>query len=77
MVDSIVCEVINDFLKEREMIKEHKNPKDSETVRVCADMLENLHNEIVKRGASKNEYNVKHLLTIVEELRKLQEVFKV
>ena len=74
--DSIITEVINNHLRRKGMLKEYKNPMDSETIRVCGDQLEQLYKNVIANGASKNEYTVQQLLKVVNELRKLQEMFK-
>lgn len=77
MVDKIISETINGYLRDRKMLKEYKNPQDSESVRVCADQLENLYNKILSNGGSKNEYTIMRLAEIINELRKLAKFFSV
>jgi len=72
----IVTEVIDDYLRKNTMLKEYKNPMDSETIRVCADQLETLYNNVIANGASRNEYTVEQLLKIIGELRKLERMFR-
>lgn len=67
----IIKEVINEYIVEEGMIKEFKNPKFSETLNVCADMLQRLHDDAVKNGMSKREITVKKIGEIADELRKL------
>lgn len=74
--EKIIAEVIDNYLKKNAMLKEYRNPKDSETIRVCADQLDNLYNTIISNGASKNEYTVEQLHKIVSELRKLEGMFR-
>ena len=58
------------------MLNEYKNPKDSETVRACGDMLESLYNNIIANGMSKREITVETMHRIVVELRHLEEMMK-
>ena len=76
MRNDIITEVINDYLGKKTMLREYKNPNDGETVKVCADMLENLYNNIISNGVSRNEYTVQQLFKIIHELRKLQETIR-
>ena len=66
-MDRIISETIDRYL-----LKEYKNPKDSETVRVCADQLEELHKNMISNGADKHEYTLIKLANIIGELRKIQ-----
>lgn len=75
ILDNIITEVINGYVEsksKRNMLKEYKNPEDSETIRVCADQLEALYNNIIKNGMSKREITVKTLGEIIKELRVLE-----
>lgn len=75
ILDNIITEVINGYIEsksKRNMLKEYKNPEDSETIRVCADQLEALYNNIIKNGMSKREITVKTLGEIIKELRALE-----
>ena len=75
ILDNIITEVINGYVEsksKRNMLKEYKNPEDSETIRVCADQLEALYNNIIKNGMSKREITVKTLGEIIKELRALE-----
>lgn len=75
ILDNIITEVINSYVEsksKRNMLKEYKNPEDSETIRVCADQLEALYNNIIKNGMSKREITVKTLGEIIKELRALE-----
>ena len=58
------------------MIKEYKNPNDSETVRVCGDMLQQLYDSIINNGCSKHEITVETMGKIIGELRRLEEMMK-
>lgn len=75
MVDKIITEAINGYLESREMLKEYKNPEDSETVRVCADQLENLYNRIISTGMSRHEFSIEKLRKAILDLRKIQKLF--
>ena len=46
----IVAEEISNFLKKDCMLKEYKNPQDSETIRVCGETLKALYDRIIKNG---------------------------
>ena len=70
----IINEVINEYIVSKEMLKEYKNPNDSETVRVCADQLESLYNQILGGGVSRHEVTIEKLGGIIKELRKLQQM---
>ena len=71
----VITEVINNYIKNRKMLKEYKNPDDAETIRVCADMLDDMYKNIISNGTSKNEYTIEKLGKIVVELRRLQKEF--
>ena len=68
----IINEVINNYLNQKMMLKEYKNPKDSETLRVCTDMLQNLYENAINNGTSRHEYVMEKLGNIILELRKLE-----
>lgn len=76
MIDSIVSEAINDCLRGKGIINEYKNPKDSNTIRVCADQLEALYENIIANGASRNEYTLQRLFKVIRELRKIQKTIR-
>ena len=68
-LNKIVTESINSYLESKSkcnMLKEYKNPEDSETIR------EALYNNIIKSGMSKREITVKTLGEIIKELRALE-----
>lgn len=74
MVEDIVRNVVNNYVNENCMLlKEFKNPVDAETVRVCADTLAKLHDDIIGSGVSRREVTVEKLASIVKELRRLEE----
>lgn len=70
----IINEVINEYIGSKCMLKEYKNPNDSETVRVCADQLQGLYDNILKNGVSRHEITLEKLSEIIRELRKLQQM---
>ena len=43
----IVAEEISNFLKKDCMLKEYKNPQDSETIRVCGETLKAIYDSLV------------------------------
>lgn len=76
MVNQIVSEVLEKYIGDKCMLKEYKNPKDSETIRVCTDTLEQLYKDIIYRGTSKHECNVVQLGEIINKLRKIEKNFQ-
>lgn len=74
MIKDIIREEVNKYVRSKCMIKEYKNPNDSETVRVCADMMENLYNSIIENGMSKREITVVDIGKVVKELRHIQKM---
>ena len=76
MVNQIVSEVLEKYIGDKCMLKEYKNPKDSDTIRVCADTLEQLYKDIIYRGTSKHECNVVQLGEIIHKLRKIEKNFQ-
>jgi hypothetical protein len=58
------------------MLKEYKNPNDAETVRVCADNLQQLYDRIIAQGSSKREITVEVMSKIIGELRHLEEMMR-
>lgn len=66
-IDRIISETIDKY-----MLKEYKNPNDSEAIRVCADQLEALHDNMIANGANRHEYTLVKLANIIGELRKIQ-----
>ena len=70
----IIKETINSYLIKKEMLKEYKNPKDAETLRVCADMLEEVNERMVSNGTSRNEITMQKLEQVITELRKLTKI---
>ena len=71
----IISEVIHDYFSNRKMLKEYKNLKDAETLRVCGNMLQDMYDNIIKNGVSKHEYTVEKLNMIIGEIRRLQTQF--
>ena len=76
MIDRIVSESIKNYIDDKMLLKEYKNPNDSDTIRVCTDQLENVYENILKNGGSKNEYTVMQLAKVIHDLRKIQDWFK-
>ena len=76
MSKDIISEVINNYINSKCMLKEFKNPKDAETVRVCADMLQQMYDRIISQGSSKHEITVEIMQKIIGELRHLEEMMK-
>ena len=76
MNNDIISEVINSYINKKCMLKEFKNPKDAETVRVCADMLQQMYDRIISQGSSKREITVEIMQKIIGELRHLEEMMK-
>lgn len=74
MINTIINEEINKFLKSKCMLKEYRNPKDSETVRVIGDNLETLYNNIIESGVSKHEIVVETMKNIIGQLRRLEQM---
>ena len=58
------------------MIREYKNPKDAETVRVCGDTLEQMYNRIIDNGCSRREITVELLSKVIKEIRYLEQIIK-
>ena len=52
----------------------NRNPKDGEIVKYCADILQNLYGNIIRRNqeVSKHESTMVALQSIILKLRKLQ-----
>ncbi len=75
-IDSIISEEINKIIGSKCMIKEFKNPKDAETVRVCGDTLEQLYNNIISNGCSKREITAELMIKIIGDIRRLEQMMK-
>ena len=75
-MENIITEVIDNYIESKCMLKEYKNPIDSETIRTCADTLENMYNNIIYNGASRHEYVIQQLWEAIRKLRKLEDYFK-
>jgi hypothetical protein len=71
----IISEVINDYVYNKKILKEYKNPEDSKTLMVCANMLQDMYDRIIENGTSKKEYTIEKLGRIIKEIRKLQTQF--
>lgn len=73
----IISEVINNYIKNKCMLMEYKNPEDSKTLRVCGNMLQDMYDRIIESGVSKNEYTLEKLHMIIDEIRKLGKQFSI
>jgi hypothetical protein len=71
----IISEVINDYVYNKKILKEYKNPEDSKTLIVCGNILQDMYDRIIENGGSKNEYAIEKLGEIISEIRKLQVKF--
>jgi hypothetical protein len=71
----IISEVIDNYISNKKMLKEYKNPEDSKTLMVCGNMLQDMYDRIIENGASKKEYTIEKLGRIIKEIRKLQTQF--
>lgn len=71
----IISEVIHNYISNKKMLKEYKNPEDSKTLMVCGNILQDMYDRIIEGGASRNEYTIEKLGRIINEIRKLQEQF--
>lgn len=76
MKKDIISEVINNYISSKYMLNEYKNPNDAETVRVCGDTLQNLHDKIVSQGTSKREITIEIMQKIIGDLRHLEEMMR-
>ena len=76
MKRDIISEVINNYIDSKCMLKEYRNPNDAETVRVCADNLQQLYDRIIAQGSSKREITVEVMSKIIGELRHLEEMMR-
>jgi hypothetical protein len=72
----IVSEEINRFISEKCMLKEYKNPADAETVKVCGDTLQQLHDNIIAQGSSRHEITVVRMQEIIDEIRRLEKMMR-
>lgn len=71
----IISEVINNYIKNKCMLMEYKNPEDSKTLRVCGNMLQDMYDRIINNGASKAEFTIEKLKAVIDEIRKLEKQF--
>ena len=55
------------------MLKEYKNPQDSETIRVCGETLKAIYDRNTKNGTSKHEITMVMLNKIIGELKRLEQ----
>ena len=73
-INSVIKEEITKYISEKCMIREYKNPKDSQTVRVCGDMLEQLYSRIIQNGCSRREITMEMMYKIISDLRRLEQI---
>ena len=73
---NIISEEIKKVIGEKCMIREYKNTKDAETVRVCGDTLEQMYNRIIDNGCSRREITVELLSKVIKEIRYLEQIIK-
>ena len=73
---NIISEEIKKVIGEKCMIREYKNPKDAETIRVCGDTLEQMYNRIIDNGCSRREITVELLSKVIKEIRYLEQIIK-
>lgn len=76
MIDKIINEAINKYIKEEMMINEYTNPSDSEVIGSCVNTLEGVYERAIAKGASKNEFSIEMLRNTIGTLRKIQGWFK-
>lgn len=77
ITENIVTNVINNYIKENCMLKEYKNPKDAETLRVCVDMLQAMYKNIIANGTSTHEITMEKLSNIIHEIEKLEKMMRI
>ena len=73
-INSVIKEEITKYISEKRMIREYKNPKDSQTVRACGDMLEQLYSRIIQNGCSRHEITMEMMYKIISDLRRLEQI---
>ena len=71
----IISEVIHNYINNKNMLMEYKNPEDSKTLMVCGNMLQDMYDKILQNGASKNEFTIERLRAVINEIRKLEKLF--
>ena len=75
-IGKIIIDEITNYINSKCMIREYKNPKDCESVRVCGDMLQQLYDNIISNGCSSHEITVEMMGKIIGELRRLENMMK-
>lgn len=73
-INTVVAEVVNNYVDKKIMLSEYKNPVDVETIRVCANMLATLHDKIVSSGVSKHEITVEKIAKVVDDLKRIEDM---
>lgn len=76
-INTVVAEVVNNYVDKKIMLSEYKNPVDVETIRVCANMLATLHDKIVSSGVSKHEITVEKIAKVVDDLKRIEDMMSV
>lgn len=76
-INTVVAEVVNNYVDKKIMLSEYKNPVDVETIRVCANMLTTLHDKIVSSGVSKHEITVEKIAKVVDDLKRIEGMMSV
>jgi hypothetical protein len=71
----IISEVIHNYINNKNMLMEYKNPEDSKTLMVCGNMLQDMYDKILQNGVSKNEFTIERLRAVINEIRKLEKQF--
>ena len=71
----IISEVIHNYINNKNMLMEYKNPEDSKTLMVCGNMLQDMYDKILQNGVSKNEFTIERLRAVINEIRKLEKHF--
>lgn len=71
----IISEVIHNYINNKNMLMEYKNPEDSKTLMVCGNMLQDMYDKILQNGVSKNEFTIERLRAVINEIRKLEKLF--
>ena len=75
-LDGVINSEIKKYIVEKCMIREYKNPKDAQTVRVCGDMLEQLYANLINGGCTKREITAEMMAKIIGDLRRLEQIMK-
>ena len=75
-ISNIISEEIRKVIGGKRMLREYKNPKDAETVRVCGDTLEQLYSRIISDGCSRREITMETMEKIIGDIRHLEQMMK-